>query len=157
MRGFSADDGAISPCLKSDGPCRAGNGSEKTELLAVQSGRYRGNRRSPCDGASAAPCRLDRGNVDLLHAHHRIERALCFIAAGRHGLGQHAWRYLPGDAPLVLAPAARALLAAIADDGVPIAVGLLLIVGGDLEREGFVMLEHRTAVEAETGYAGDRE
>src|SRR5204863_1907098 len=55
------------------------------------------------------------------------------------------------------APAARALLAAIADDGVPIAVGLLLIVGGDLEREGFVVLEHGTAVEAETGYAGDRE
>src|SRR5882724_955029 len=70
---------------------------------------------------------------------------------------QHAWRDLPGDAPLVFAPAARALLAAIADDGVPIAVGLLLIVGGDLEREGFVVLERRTAVEAETGYAGDRE
>src|SRR5258707_6481342 len=30
---------------------------------------------------SAAPRRLDRGDVDLLHAHHRIERALCFIAA----------------------------------------------------------------------------
>jgi hypothetical protein len=33
---------------------------------------------------------------------------------------------LPGDAPLVFAPAALALLAAIADDGVPVAVGLLL-------------------------------
>ena len=105
----------------------------------------------------AAPRRLDRGNVDLLHAHHSIERALCFTATGGQCLRQYARRDLPGDAPLVFAPPARALLAAIADDGVPIAVGLLLIVGGDLEREGFVVLERRTAVEAETGDAGDRE
>jgi len=26
--------------------------------------------------ALAAPCRLDRGDVDLLHSHHRVERAL---------------------------------------------------------------------------------
>jgi hypothetical protein len=32
-----------------------------------------------------------------------------------------------------------ALLAAIADNGIPVAVSLLLIVGGDLERDGFVM------------------
>ena len=108
-------------------------------------------RGSSCGGTSAAPRRLDRGDVDLLHAHHRIKRALCFIAAGRQRLGQHARRDLPGDAPLVFAPAALALLAAIADDGVPVAVGLLLIVGGDLEREGFVMLERGTAVEADTG------
>src|SRR4029453_924640 len=101
--------------------------------------------------------RFDRGNVDLFHVHHRIERALCSLAAGGEGLGKHAWRDLPGDAPLVFAPAARALLAAVAYNGVPIAVGLFLIVGGDLEREGFVVLEHRTAVEAETGYAGNRE
>src|SRR3546814_2540962 len=98
-------------------------------------------------GTSAAPRRLDRGDVDLLHVHHRIKRALCFIAADRQRLGQHARRDLPRDAPLVLAPAARALLAAIADDGVPVAVGLLLIVGGDLERESFVVLERGTAVE----------
>src|SRR2546428_11760214 len=110
---------------------------------------------SICGGMSAAPRRLDRGDVDFLHAHHRIKGALCFIAASRQRLGQHAWRDLPGDAPLVFAPAALALLAAIADDGVPVAVGLLLIVSGDLEREGFVMLERRTAVEANTGDAGD--
>src|SRR5262249_37681148 len=56
-----------------------------------------------------------------------------------------------------LAPAARALLAAITDDCVPIAVGLFLIVGGDLKRERFVMLERGTTVEAKTGYAGDGE
>src|SRR5262249_16827042 len=57
----------------------------------------------------------------------------------------------------VFAPAACALLATIADDGVPIAIGLFLIVGRDLKREGFVMLEHRTAVDAETGDACDGE
>src|SRR5713101_7398996 len=95
---------------------------------------------------SAVPRGLDRGDVDLLHFHHRIKRPLCFSAADLQRLDQHARRDLPGDAPLVLAPAALALLAIIANDGVPVAVGLLLIVGGDLEREGFVMLERRTAV-----------
>src|SRR4051794_32938628 len=47
-------------------------------------------------GTSAAPRRLDRSDVDLLHAQHRIKRALCFITAGRHRLNQHAWRDLPG-------------------------------------------------------------
>jgi hypothetical protein len=30
---------------------------------------------------SDAPRRLDRGDINLLHAHHRIKCALCFIAA----------------------------------------------------------------------------
>src|SRR3979411_1043860 len=106
---------------------------------------------------SAAPRRFDRGDVDFLHAHHGIECALCFSAAGRHRLRQHARRDLPGDAPLVLAPAARTLLASIADNGVPEAAGLLLCIGGDLKRESFVMLERGTAVEANTRDAGDCE
>src|ERR1700722_1347581 len=89
--------------------------------------------------------------------HHRLKRALCFIASGRERLGQHAWCDLPREAPLVFAPAARTLLAAIADDGVPVAVGLTLIVGGDLEREGFAMFHRGAAVEAETRDAGNRE
>jgi hypothetical protein len=89
---------------------------------------------------SAAPRRLDRGHVDFLHAHHGIEGALCFIAAGRYRLGQRARRDLPGDAPFVLAPAARTLLASVADNGVPVAVGFLLIVGGDLKREASLCL-----------------
>ena len=48
---------------------------------------------------SAAPRRFDRGDVDFLHAHHGIECALCFIAAGRQRLCQHARRDLPGNAP----------------------------------------------------------
>src|SRR5256714_74762 len=106
---------------------------------------------------SAAPRRLDRGDVDFIHAHHGIKCALGFTAAGRHRLHQHARRDLPGDAPLVLAPAARTLLASIADNSVPVAVGLLLIIGGDLKRESFVMLERGTAVEAHTRHAGDCE
>lgn len=78
-----------------------------------------------------------------------------FIAAGRQCLCQHARRDLPGDAPLVLTPATRTLLASIADNGVPVAVGLPHIIGGDLKRESFVMLERGTSVEAETGDAGD--
>src|ERR1700681_8756 len=107
--------------------------------------------------SSAAPRRLDYGDVDLRHAHHRVKRALCFIAAGRQRLGQHTRRDLPRHAPLVFAPAARALLAAIADDSVPIAVGLGLIVSGDLEREGFAMFERGTAVEGDTRDAGNFE
>src|SRR4029077_20678951 len=57
----------------------------------------------------------------------------------------------------VFAPAARALLTAIADDGVPIAVCLGLIISGDLEREGLVVFEHGTAVEAYTRNAGNFE
>src|SRR5258705_5950841 len=106
---------------------------------------------------SAVPRRFDRGDVDFPHAHHGIECTLCFIAANRQRLCKHARRDLPGDAPLVLAPAERALLASMADDGIPVAVGLLLIIGGDLKRESFVMLERGTAVEAHTGDAGDCE
>src|SRR6516165_11987292 len=74
-------------------------------------------------GPSAPPSRLDRGDVNFLHIHHRNKRAFCFIAAGSHRLGQHARRDLPRDAPFVLAPTARTFLAAIADDGIPVAVG----------------------------------
>jgi hypothetical protein len=48
-------------------------------------------------------------------------------------------------------------LAAIADDCVPIAIGLGLIVSGDLERKSFAVLERGTAVQADTGDAGNCE
>src|SRR5688572_2129908 len=86
------------------------------------------------------PRRAASIDINLPHAHHGIKRTLCFCASGCQCFGQHARRDLPGDAPLVLAPAALALLATIADNGVPVAVGLLLIVGGDLERKSFTVL-----------------
>src|SRR4051794_24814358 len=103
------------------------------------------------DRTSAAHRCLDRGDVDLRHVHHRIKRAFGLTAACRKRLRQDARRDLPRHTPLVFAPAARALLAAIADYRIPVAIGLVLIVGGDLEREGFVVLDGGTSVEADTG------
>src|SRR5947207_9961273 len=106
---------------------------------------------------SPPPRRLDRGNVDLLHRHHRFEGALCLIATCRERVGQHARGDLPGEAPAILAPATLAFLAPIADDRVPVAVRLFLIVRCDLEREGLAVLEGRAAVETETGNAQNGE
>src|SRR5690606_20409420 len=64
---------------------------------------------------------------------------------------------LPGDAPLVPAPAALALLAAIADDRVPVAVGLLLVRGRHLEGEGLAVPERGAAVDADARNAEDGE
>src|SRR5690349_3236465 len=77
--------------------------------------------------------RLDLGDVDLPHVHHRVESALGLGATGGHRLGQHTRRDLPRQAPFVLAPAAHAFLAAILDDRVPQAIRLRLILGRDLE------------------------
>src|SRR5262245_39046212 len=87
-------------------------------------------------GASAAACRLNRGDIDLLHRHHRVEGALGFRAAGPKCVGQYAWGDLPRKAPPVFAPPARAFLSAIVHDRIPVAVGLFLAVRGDLERKG---------------------
>src|SRR5678815_2612756 len=99
------------------------------------------------------PRGLDGGDVDLLHRHHRLEGALRLIAAGRKRVGEHARGDLPGEAPAVLAPAALAFLAAIADDRVPVAVRLFLIVGRDLEGKGLAVLERGATIETDTGSA----
>src|SRR6059036_508838 len=106
---------------------------------------------------SAASRRLDGGDVDLLHRHHRLEGALRLSAAGRKRLGQRARGDLPGEAPAVLAPTARAFRAAIADDRVPVTVRLFLILRRDLEGKGLGVPERRAAVETETGNAQDSE
>src|SRR5215203_3908082 len=111
----------------------------------------------PLVSTSAPPRCLDGGDLDLLHRHHRLEGTLCLSAASPKRLGQRARGDLPGEAPAVLAPTALAFLAAIADDRVPVAVGLFLIVRRDLEGERLAMLELRAAVEAETGNAQHRE
>ena len=73
---------------------------------------------------------LDLCEVDLPHHYHRLERARGFgtVGAGRQ-LDQPARGDLPGMAPAVLAPAAVAFLAAVAGDGIPVAVSFLLAVG----------------------------
>src|SRR6266704_3112698 len=65
---------------------------------------------------SPASRRLDGGNVDLLHRHHRLELTSCLSATGRKRIGQRTWRDLPREAPAVLAPTARTFLAAVAND-----------------------------------------
>src|SRR3954469_20865973 len=102
--------------------------------------------------------RFDRRDVDLFHRHHRLERALGrrLVRVGRR-LEENARRDLPREAPSVLAPAARAFLAAVADAGVPIAVVLFLVFGQDHEADRFVGLEDRAAVEADEGPAEERE
>src|SRR5215213_11674476 len=107
----------------------------------------------PLVSTSAPPRCLDGGDLDLLHRHHRLEGTLCLSAASPKRLGQRARGDLPGEAPAVLAPTALAFLAAIADDRVPVAVGLFLIVRCDLEGKGLAVREPRAAVETETGNA----
>src|SRR5438105_6390671 len=100
-------------------------------------------------GTSTAACRFECRDVDLFHLHHRIERALGGCGIGiRDRLHQSARRNLPGHAPFVLAPAARALFSAVADDGVPVAIRFGLVSGCDLKRECFVVLELGSAIKA---------
>src|SRR3954468_8982314 len=115
---------------------------------------------SPWSYPSAlAPARgLDRGDVDLPHRHHRFHGALRggAIRVGRR-LQQHARRDLPGEAPAILAPAAGALLAAVAHDRFPVTVGLFLVVGQDHEADRLVRLEVRPAIQADVGPPKDGE
>ena len=103
-------------------------------------------------GRSALEGLLYGGDIDPAHRHHRLEGAPGRRAVGAgDGFAENTRGDLPGDAPFVAAPAAGAFLAAIVDDGVPQAVGLGLVVGGDLEGERFAVAEGRAAVEAEAG------
>jgi hypothetical protein len=107
---------------------------------------------------SPPPRLLNPRNLNLRHPHHRVEhppRRLAVRAGQR--IDQRARRDLPVQAPLVLAPAAGAGLAAVVDEGVPQAVGFGLVVGGDLEGEGLGVRKDRPAVQADAGDAGDGE
>src|SRR3954465_7773153 len=106
---------------------------------------------------SASARGLDRRDVNLLHRHHRLERPPGFSATNRKRLGQHPWGDLPGDTPAILAPTARAFLAAIADDRVPVAVGLVLRVRCHLEGKCLGRFERRSTVETETRNTQDAE
>ena len=69
-------------------------------------------QRSSDSGCAArqtltSPRCLDGGDVDLRHRHHRLEGTLRLTAASRHRVGERARRDLPGEAPTILAPAAR--------------------------------------------------
>src|SRR5687768_13318525 len=73
--------------------------------------------------ASTAERRLDCSDVDLSHPHHRIEGALGGRAIGTGERFRQGYRSnLPGQPPFILAPAAGALLATVADDCVPVTI-----------------------------------
>lgn len=98
----------------------------------------------------------DLGYINFLHFHHRFERSFGFaFIAAHHSLGQDLRRDLPRDAPLVLAPSALTFLAAVPDYGIPIAVGLRLILGRYLKREGFTVRKGRPSIESNAGDAED--
>ena len=75
--------------------------------------------------------RFHLGEVDFLHLHHGLHGALAagFVGAADE-IGHGAGDDLPGEAKLVLEPAALAFLAAVGDQSVPVAVDLGLIIGG---------------------------
>jgi hypothetical protein len=106
---------------------------------------------------SAAASGLDLGDVDLTHLHHRIEGAFGFSTTGCHRVRQHARRDLPGDSPTVPAPPASALLAAIADNRIPIAIRFLLRISRNLEGERLAVFELRPTIETQTRNAEDGE
>ena len=84
---------------------------------------------------------LNRGNVDFLHRHHRLEGAFGFVFA-RTQASVKTLGVICYD-PFVFAPAARAFLLPIADDGVPVFVGLRLIVGGDWKEKASLCANSR--------------
>ena len=110
-------------------PCDAGSGSDGIVVTHGPRSREDQPRRAASIAATSIFLMVIIASNARL-AHRRRQPSL----------GQHARRDLPGHAPFVLAPAARALLAAVPDDRVPVAVGLGLIVGRDLEREGSLCL-----------------
>ena len=75
------------------------------------------------------------------------------LAAARSGSlrrGQQSARSdLPRKTPAILAPTAHAFPAAVADDGVPQAVGFGLVFGEDDEADRFVGDEIRAAIETQ--------
>src|SRR3954468_9696477 len=106
---------------------------------------------------SASPRCFDRGDVDLLHRHHRFECTLRLTTTSRKRIGQRARGDLPGQTPAVFAPTPLAFRAAIANDRVPVTVGLFLSVRRDLEGKGFRVPERRSAIEAKTRNTNDSE
>src|SRR5438270_12445571 len=123
------------------GACMTPSSDRKTAPVSVRISAHTFDRSVEC------------GDVGLVHRHHRLEGTLAPFARRAGQLQQPLRGDLPGIAPLVLAPATHALFAATFGNGVPIAVGLFLIVGQDHEAHGLVRLEVRAAVEPDEGLA----
>src|SRR5690606_2923515 len=129
-------------------PCIAGSTCDLSEVPSRAISPSSDFKPAPPSRPLSRP--LDRRHVDLLHLHHCLEHPLRGGAVlARHRIAQRQRRDLPGHAPAVAAPAALALLAAVADDGIPVAIGFGLVARGDLEREGLALLESGATVDAD--------
>ena len=90
---------------------------------------------------------LQRGQVELLHAEHGLHRSLRPPWSGSFSSSTMPIGHdLPGQAVLVLEPAARALLAALGEL-VPVVVDLVLVGAVDQQRDRLVEGELRAAVD----------
>src|ERR1700679_1736221 len=95
-----------------------------------------------------------RGNIDLLHGHHRLHRTPSGITIRpADEFEQPPGRDLPRKAPAVLAPAAWCFSSAIAGNGSPISVGLFLAISQDHETYCLIRLEVGAAVQSYEGPA----
>src|SRR4051812_41946608 len=132
---------------------RAGNCSAVGEAGVVGTPRSLvagppGDRPAASD-AHAVGGPPDLGDVDLLHSQHGLGGPLGAAGVGVLQKREHLHGGdLPGDAELVLEPAALALLAALGEP-VPVVVGLLLVLAHDLEGDRLGEPELRAAVQAE--------
>src|SRR5436190_11698823 len=113
-------------------------------------------------GAHHAPildCGADLLDVELLHLEHRVHPPACPVPVIGVVQEPHHLRRndLPRDAKPILQPAARAWLAAIRSQELPVAVDLGLILALDEERDRLVEPEVGTAVEAHERLAIERE
>src|SRR5262249_9576482 len=132
-------------------------------LLRLRSGRRSTWRSSSVRVLPARPLRRTCGralqlvDVELAHLHHRGHHALrlLLVRVGQE-LGQAARDDLPGEAEAVLQPAARAVLAALAEL-LPVVVDLVLAVEVDRERDGLVELEVGAAVQRDHALAVELE
>ena len=106
---------------------------------------------------SASSCLFNGRDINLPHRQHRLKGPFRLVAASSQRVDEHTRSDLPRHTPSVLAPAALALLATVVNDGIPVAVGLLLRVGRDLEGERLTLWKLRATVEAHAGNAEHRE
>src|SRR5437764_8928754 len=83
------------------GACMTPSSERKTAPVSLRIDRLAG--RSGLDG----------GDVDLPHRHHRLKGAFAWLTALGGQFEQTLRRDLPGEAPLVLAPAAGAFFAPV--------------------------------------------
>src|SRR5438309_6493379 len=116
---------------------------------ARRAAHFNANLLVPASGPDAVGRVAQRGDVQLAHLEHRVHRAPGPLRVRVREQLLHAGRHdLPRQPVAVLEPAARPLLTALGQP-LPVVVDLVLVHAGDLEGDGLVKGELRTAVDAD--------